>query len=349
MQKIKFETDYQEGCHPKVLELLTRSNYEQTSGYGVDPHTERAKELIRKFINRPDSEIFFLVGGTQTNATVIKYFLNPCEGVISVSTGHINVHESGAIEATGHKILTIPGHDGLLDPEDLSKYLADFYADPTYDHMVQPGLVYISFSSELGTLYTLNMLEAIRKVCDEYNLRLFIDGARLGAGLVSEANDVSIDDICRLSDAFYLGGTKNGALFGEAVVFPNPEKFNLRTFRTLIKQQGGLLAKGRLLGIQFEALFDDDLYLQNSRHAYNQAMKIKQAFKSAGIPFLIESFTNQQFPILTQEQNKILSAKFDYELWQPLPDNKMAVRFCTSWATTDEAIEKLVQEIKTLS
>ena len=349
MHKIKFETDYQEGCHPKVLELLASSNLEQTSGYGVDPHTEHAKELIRKFIMRPEAEVFFLVGGTQTNATVIKYFLNPCEGVISVSSGHINVHESGAIEATGHKVLAIPGHEGLLDPEDLRKYLADFYADPTYDHMVQPGLVYISFSSELGTLYTRNMLEKIRKVCDDYNLRLFIDGARLAAGLVSEANDVGIDDICTLCDAFYLGGTKNGALFGEAVVFPNPEKFNLRTFRTLIKQQGGLLAKGRLLGIQFEALFDEHLYLRNAMHANNQAMKIKKAFTSAGIPFLIESFTNQQFPILTQEQNKILSAKFDYELWQPLPDNKMAVRFCTSWATTDEAIEKLVQEIKNLS
>lgn len=348
MQKIKFETDYQEGCHPKILELLSSSNLEQTSGYGVDPHTEHAKELIRKFIMRPESEVFFLVGGTQTNATVIKYFLNPCEGVISASTGHINVHESGAIEATGHKILTIPGREGLLYPEDLRKYLEDFYADPTFDHMVQPGLVYISFSSELGTLYTLKMLENIRKVCDDYNLRLFIDGARLGAGLVSEANNVSIQDICRLSDAFYLGGTKNGALFGEAVVFPNPEKFNLKTFRTLIKQQGGLLAKGRLLGIQFEALFTDDLYLQNSRHAYNQAMKIKKAFTSAGVPFLIESFTNQQFPILTSEQDKILSEKFDYELWQPLSDDRRAVRFCTSWATTDEAIEKLTQEIKNL-
>ena len=348
MRKIKFETDYQEGCHPKILELLSRSNLEQTSGYGIDSHSEHAKELIRKFIMRPESEIFFLVGGTQTNATLTKYFLNPCEGVISASTGHINVHESGAIEATGHKVLTIPGHEGLLNPEDLRKYLEDFYSDPTFDHMVQPGLVYISFSSELGTLYTLNMLEKIRKVCDEYNLRLFIDGARLGAGLVSEANDVSIQDICRLSDAFYLGGTKNGALFGEAVVFPDPEKFRLKTFRTLIKQQGGLLAKGRLLGIQFEALFTDDLYMRNAGHAYVQAMKIKKAFTSANIPFLIESFTNQQFPILTSEQDKILSEKFSYELWQPLPDNKKAVRFCTSWATTDEAIEKLTQEIKNL-
>ena len=348
MQKIKFETDYQEGCHPKILELLSSSNLEQTSGYGIDSHTEHAKELIRSFIKRPESEIFFLVGGTQTNATLIKYFLNPCEGVISASTGHINVHESGAIEATGHKVLTIPGHEGLLDPEDLRKYLEDFYSDPTFDHMVQPGLVYISFSSELGTLYTLDMLEKIRKVCDEYNLRLFIDGARLGAGLVSEANNVTIQDICRLSDAFYIGGTKNGALFGEAVVFPNPEKFNLKTFRTLIKQQGGLLAKGRLLGIQFEALFTHDLYMRNAGHAYVQAMKIKQAFKGANIPFLIESFTNQQFPILTSEQDKILSEKFSYELWQPLPDDRKAVRFCTSWATSDEAVEKLTQEIKNL-
>ena len=203
--------------------------------------------------------MFFLVGGTQTNATVIKFLLTPCEGVIAANSGHINVHESGAIEATGHKIITLPGHDGLLGSKDLRKYLADFYADPTYDHMVQPGAVYVSYSSELGTLYTKENLRAIKSVCEEYRLKLFIDGARLAAGLTSEAADMTINDIAELSDAFYIGGTKNGALFGEAVVFPKPENFDLRNFRTLIKQQGGLLAKGRLLGIQFEALFQDGL------------------------------------------------------------------------------------------
>lgn len=352
MQKIKFETDYQEGCHPKILDMLSRTNLEQTSGYGVDEHCERAKNLIRKFINKPDAKVFFMLGGTQTNTTTIKFFLNPVEGVISVDSGHINVHESGSVESTGHKILTLPHHNGLLDPEDLRKYLAAFHASGSNEHAVQPGLVYISFSSEYGTLYTREMLENIKSVCNEYDLKLFLDGARLGAGLTSESEHADIDDIARFCDAFYIGGTKNGAYFGEAVVFPNPEIFNakkLNTFRTFIKQQCGLLAKGRLVGIQFEALFDDDnLYIKNAAHANRQAMKIKQAFIDSKIPFLIESFTNQQFPILTLEQHKILSSKFDYEVWQPLEDNRLCVRFCTSWATTDEAVEKLSQEIKQL-
>ena len=292
--------------------------------------------------------MFFLVGGTQTNTTVIKFLLTPCEGVIAAHSGHINVHESGAIEATGHKIITLPGHDGLLDPKDLRSYLAAFYADPTYDHMVQPGAVYVSYSSELGTLYTKENLRAIKSVCEEYGLRLFIDGARLAAALTSEAADMTIKDIAELSDAFYIGGTKNGALFGEAVVFPKPERFDLRNFRTLIKQQGGLLAKGRLLGIQFEVLFQDGLYFDNARHANRQAMKIKQAFTQKGIPFLIDSWTNQQFPILTQKQDAALREKFSYELWQPMDDGRVAVRFCTSWATSDEAVNELIQSVETL-
>ena len=342
---IRFETDYQEGCHPKILERLSQTNFEQTSGYGVDVHTERAKQLIRDVIAKPEAEIYFLVGGTQTNTTVIKYFLRPCEGVISVSTGHINVHESGAIEATGHKVLTIPGKNGLLDPSDLKNYLEKFYADPTYDHMVQPGMVYVSYSSELGTLYTKKMLEEIKAICEEYKLKLFIDGARLGAGLTSEASDLTIKDIANLCDAFYIGGTKTGALFGEAVVFP---KERAKNFTTLIKQQGGLLAKGRLLGVQFEALFEDDLYFQNARHSNIQAMKIKKAFAEKGIKFLIDSPTNQQFPILTREQNDKLAEKFSFELWEPLDDENLAVRFCTSWATTDENINELVKAIKNL-
>ena len=348
MQKIKFETDYQEGCHPQILELLTRSNLEQTSGYGIDSHTEHAKELIRSFIKRPESEIFFMVGGTQTNATVIKFLLSPCEGVIAVSSGHINVHESGAIEATGHKVLALEGLNGLLEPAALRKYLADFYADPTYDHMVQPGMVYLSYSSELGTLYTKQGLSAIKRVCEDYGLKLFVDGARLGTGLTSEASDMTMKDIAGLCDVFYIGGTKNGALLGEAVVFPEPETVNLRHFTTIIKQQGGLLAKGRLLGIQFEGLFTEGLYYRNAKHANSQAMKIRHAFREKGIPFLIESPTNQQFPILTQSQHEALSAKFSYESWQPMDDGRLAVRFCTSWATTDEAIDALTQEIHRL-
>ena len=274
--------------------------------------------------------------------------LSPCEGVIAVNSGHINVHESGAIEATGHKVLTLPGHDGLLDPEDLRKYLAAFYADPTCDHMVQPGLVYVSYSSELGTIYSKENLRAIRAVCEEYRLKLFIDGARLGAGLMSEKADMNIKDIAELADVFYIGGTKNGALFGEAVVFPKPESFDLRNFRTLIKQQGGLLAKGRLLGLQFEALFEDGLYFDNARHANLQAMKIKRAFTQKGIPFLIDSWTNQQFPILTQKQDAALREKFSYELWQPMDDGRLAVRFCTSWATSDEAVNELIESVNIL-
>ena len=345
---IKFETDYQEGCHPRILERLTQTNFEQTSGYGVDVHTERAKELIRNIIGKPDAKVYFLVGGTQTNTTVIKHFLTPCEGVISVSTGHINVHESGAIEATGHKVLALPSHDGLIAASDLKSYLESFNADPTNEHMVQPGMVYVSYSSEFGTLYTRKMLTEIKAVCEEYGLKLFIDGARLGAGLTSDASDLNIQDIANLCDAFYIGGTKTGALFGEAVVFPNPDNLNLKQFTTLIKQQGGLLAKGRLLGVQFETLFEDGLYFQLARHSNVQAIKIKKAFTERGIKFLIDSPTNQQFPILTYEQNEKLSRNFSYELWKPLDDEKLAVRFCTSWATTDESIEKLVRAIHNL-
>ena len=347
MSKIKFETDYQEGCHPKILERLTLTNYEQTSGYGVDSHCERAKVLIREAVGNPDAEVFFMVGGTQTNTAIIKFLLKPWEGVIAVNSGHINVHESGAIEATGHKVLVLPGHEGLLKAEDLKHYLETFYADPTYDHMVQPGMVYISQSSEYGTLYTRDSLTKIKAVCEEYKLPLFIDGARLGTALTSEANELTLKDIASLCDVFYIGGTKNGALFGEAIVF-SQNFAGLKDFRTLIKQQGGLLAKGKLLGIQFEALFEDGLYFENARHANKQAMKIKQAFTDSHIPFYIESFTNQQFPILTQEQHKTLSREFDYETWESLNDGKIVVRFCTSWATTDEAVEKLTQAIKNL-
>ena len=321
------------------------TNLEQTSGYGEDPHTLRAKELIRREIGMPDSAVFFMAGGTQTNTTVIKHLLTPCEGVISVSTGHINVHESGAIEATGHKVLTIEGHDGLLDAEDLREYMAAFTADPTNEHMVQPGMVYVSYSSELGTLYTKAGLSAIKSVCEDYGLKLFVDGARIGTGVTSEASDMSMKDIAGLCDAFYIGGTKNGALLGEAVVFPDTARVSVRHFTTLIKQQGGLLAKGRLLGIQFEALFEDGLFYRNAKHANSKAMKIKRAFNEKGIPFLIDSPTNQQFPILTHKQHEKLSEKFSYETWQPLKDGRLAVRFCTSWATTDENIDALTKEI----
>ena len=327
---------------------MSLTNYEQTSGYGEDTHTVHAKQLIRNVVGRPDAEVFFMVGGTQTNTTVIKFLLSPCEGVIAVNSGHINVHESGAIESTGHKVLALPGYDGLLEPGVLRDYMKEFCAEPAREHMVQPGMVYLSYSSEYGTLYSKTMLQEIKAVCDDYGLKLFIDGARLGAGLTSEKADLTITDIAELCDVFYIGSTKTGALLGEAIVFPKPEKFCLRNFRTLIKQQGGLLAKGRLIGIQFEALFEDGLYFENARHSNIQAMKIKKAFADKGIPFLIDSPTNQQFPILTQAQDRALRENFSYELWQSLPDGRSAVRFCTSWATTDEAVDELVKAIAEL-
>ena len=347
MSKVTFETDYQEGVHPKILEHLVNTNLQQTSGYGVDSYTKHAKELIKARINNPHASVFFMIGGTQANSTVVAFFLKPWEGVIAVNSGHINVHESGAIEATGHRVIALQGRNGLLDSDDLKNYLEAFYSDPTYEHMTIPGMVYISYSSEYGTLYSRDMLKKIKNVCEEYKLKLFIDGARLGAGLMSEASDLTLNDIAELCDAFSIGATKNGALFGEAVVFTR--KFEgLENFRTLIKQRGGLLAKGRLIGLQFEALFEDDLYFENARHSNKQAMKIKEAFSEAGIPFLFESFTNQQFPILTKAQHEILSSEFDYETWEPLNDSKFAVRFCTSWATTDENVDKLIKAIKSL-
>ena len=348
MSRIKFETDYQEGASPEILERLLSTNFEQTSGYGEDPHCSRARELIRREIGRPESAVYFMAGGTQTNTTVIKHLLTPCEGVIAVSTGHINVHESGAIESTGHKVLTLTGHDGLLDAGDLRRYMEAFRADPTNEHMVQPGMVYVSYSSELGTVYRKSQLAEIKRVCEDYGLKLFVDGARLGTGLVSGASDMAMNDIAELCDVFYIGGTKNGALIGEAVVFPNPERVNLRQFTTIIKQQGGLLAKGRLLGIQFEVLFEDGLFYRNAEHANLQAMKIKRAFIERNIPFLIDSPTNQQFPILTHSQHEALSAKFSYESWQPLDEGRLAVRFCTSWATTDDNINELIHAVNHL-
>ena len=348
MQKIKFETDYQEGAHPKILERLLAQNFEQISGYGVDTHTKHAKDLIRNVIGKPDAEIFFVVGGTQANSVVIDFLLRPFEAVVSVTSGHINNHEAGAIEATGHKIFALPEKNGLLDVNDLKKFLEKFYADPACEHSAQPKVVYVSHSSEYGTIYTKKMLKDIKSVCEKYDLIFYVDGARLGTALTSEASDMDIKELAELCDVFYIGGTKNGAFLGEAIVFPKPEKFNLKNFRTLIKQHVGLLAKGWFVGTQFEILFEDGLYFENAKHSNKQAMKIKKAFIENNIPFLFESFTNQQFFILTTEQHKKLSENFDYELWELLDDGRIVVRFCTSWTTTDENVDKLINAIKNL-
>ena len=347
---IRFGCDYQEGCHPRILERLAETNMEQTPGYGLDPHCERARELIRKAVGVPAphsgiptvAEVHFLVGGTQTNTTVIKSLLSPCEGAVCVDNGHINVHESGAIESTGHKVIPLPGAEGLLDAAALRRYLEEFHSDPTKEHRVQPGMAYISHPSEFGTLYTRRQLEELHSVCAEFGLPLFLDGARLGYGVMAPGTDVTIKDVAALTDVFYIGGTKVGALFGEAVVLPRPGR--IRNFRTLIKQQGGLLAKGRLLGIQFE----DGLYFEISKHAVQQALRIRSAFEDKGVPMLYNSVTNQQFPILTQEQHDRLARKFAFDFWQKMEDGRIACRFCTSWATLPAHVDALVAAVGAL-
>ncbi|NLL37651.1 MAG: low specificity L-threonine aldolase [Fretibacterium sp.] len=347
---IRFDSDYLEGCHPRILERLAATNLEQTQGYGIDPHCARAADLIRKACSAPSAAVHFLVGGTQTNATVIKSLLRPQEGVICADTGHINVHESGAIEATGHKVLPLPTEDGTLTAGQVREALQEFYADPTREHRVQPGMLYISHPSENGTLYTREGLSALRVVCQEYGIPIYLDGARLGYGLTAEGTDLSLPELIWLCDAFYIGGTKCGALFGEAVVLPDPNL--IRGFRTLIKQQGGLLAKGRLLGLQFEVLFEDGLYFDIAAHANRQACRIRDAFCRKGYELLYDSPTNQQFPILPEQDIARLQERFSFEHWQKTGPGagakNWAVRFCTSWATTKEQTDKLIQAIEEL-
>lgn len=341
-----FNCDYMEGCHPAILKRLAETNMEQTLGYGNDPYCERAKEKIREACGCPEAEIFFLVGGTQTNAAVIKGLLRPFEGVIAADTGHIGVHEAGAIEGGGHKVLTLPNRDGKLEAQAVKAYLEAFYRDGSRTHMVQPGMVYISHPTEFGTLYTKSELVALRRVCDEYGIPLFLDGARLGYGLAAKDTNVTLKDIAQSCDVFYIGGTKVGALFGEAVVFP--KKNMVPGFFTLMKQQGAVLAKGRLLGIQFETLFTDGLYLEISRHAIDMAMKLKKILTENGCPLWLDSPTNQQFVILTARQRDALEQKVSFEIWEELEDGSAAVRFAAGWATKQEdldALEHILQEI----
>ncbi len=343
---IRFESDYLEGAHPKILEKLTETNFEQTAGYGVDPHCERARELIKKACDAPDAYVQFLVGGTQANTTIIASILKPYEGVLSPVSGHINVHETGAIEATGHKVLPLESDDGKITAAQIMDAYTAHITDSTHEHMVKPALVYISQPTESGTLYSKSELEAIRQVCDETGLYLFIDGARCGYGLKSENNDVFLPDLARLADVFYIGGTKVGALFGEAVVFTN-EKIS-ENFRYMIKRHGGMLAKGRLLGVQFEALFEDGLYFEISEHAMKLALKIKYALADMKTEFLFDSPTNQQFPIFKDEVLKKLSEKYSFSFWSKPKDGYSAVRICTSWATKEENVDALVEDIRKL-
>lgn len=336
---ISFTCDYIEGAHPEILRRLTETNMEQVNGYGEDHFCDSAKEKIRGATGCPDADIFFLVGGTQTNSTIIDALLQSYEGVVAVETGHIAVHEAGAIEFCGHKVLTLPAHNGKMSASELRQMLEHFHGDPTWPHMVYPGMVYISFPTEYGTIYTKAELSDIQQVCRDFKIPFFIDGARLGYGLSSDAADVDLKELAQLCDVFYIGGTKVGALCGEAVVFPKGDA--PRHLFTIIKQHGALMAKGRLLGIQFDTLFTDDLYFRISRHAIEMAGRLKQLFAAKGIPFYIDSPTNQQFPILTQEQMQALEGKVLFEVWDTLPDGRCVTRFATSWATPPENIDVL--------
>lgn len=336
---IYFDSDYMAGAHPMVLERLCQTNQEQTTGYGTDAYTASATELIREACGTPDARVRFLVGGTQTNATVIDGVLSRHEGVLSAESGHINVHESGAIEATGHKVLVLPSYQGKVRAADVRDFIREFYSDDTYEHMVAPGMLYISFPTEYGTVYSLDELEELSSVCHEAGIPLFIDGARLGYGLAAEGSDVTLKDIARLADVFYIGGTKVGALFGEAVVITNPDL--LKNFMPLVKQHGALLAKGRLLGVQFEALFTDGLYEKISRDTVRRAIRLKEIFNSAGYTSAVDSPTNQQFFTLPNTLIDRLREEASFEMWGPRGETESTVRFVTGWSTTDEEIETL--------
>ncbi len=346
MDKMLFVCDYGEGAHPTILNRLAETNMCQTVGYGEDEFCASARRLISAKCGVDVSGIHFLVGGTQTNATVIASVLKPYQGVVCADCGHVNVHETGAIEHSGHKVLALPSVDSKITAEQIDRCFYDHYNDCNHEHMVQPGMVYISLPTELGMLYTKSELLAIRDVCRKWEAPLYVDGARLGYGLSSVECDIKIEDLSDIADVFYIGGTKQGALFGEALVICNPAL--RKNFRYFIKQNGGMLAKGRLLGIQFETLFTDDLYFKLSSSAVSKALKIREAFKAAGVPLLVRSPTNQQFPILTQAALDRLGEKFGFEYWQNMGDGLSAVRFCTSWATTDEAVAALIRAISEL-
>lgn len=340
---IYFNCDYNEGAHERVLERLASTNMEQTEGYGTDPYCEKAREAILRKCGTSEAAVHFLVGGTQANLVVISAALRPHQGVLAARTAHVNVHETGAIEACGHKVLSLPSGDGKIAAEQIGEYVRAHVTDDAFEHMVQPGLVYLSQPTELGTLYTLEELEKISQVCRRNGLILYVDGARLGYGLAAADNDVTLPDLARLCDVFYIGGTKVGALFGEAVVIMNPAL--QKDFRYIVKQKGAMLAKGRLLGVQFLTLFEDDLYLEISRHADELADQIRETLKARKVPFLVESRTNQLFPILPDEMLEKLGKKYCYSYQERIDAAHSAVRFCTSWATRREAVEELCRDL----
>ena len=339
---ISFESDYNNGCHRLVLQHLVDTNDALSNSYGFDRWSESARNKICLACESPQANVFFLTGGTQTNATVISAMLAPHEGVVAVNTGHINVHEAGAIEATGHKVLTLPEHEGRMDPEELRAMLAAFHADPNRDHEVWPGMVYLTFPTELGTLYTASQLEQIHEICTQYGIPLFVDGARLGYGLMAPGCDFDLPWLARHCDVFYIGGTKVGALCGEAVVFPCGNA--PRHFFTHVKRGGALLAKSRLVGVQFDALFTDDLYFVIARHAIDMAMKMRRIFEDAGL-HVTPSPTNQQFVVLSRERAERMRRHVAFEQWEPIDEDNTLYRFVASWATTPAHLEVLARAL----
>lgn len=335
---VSFENDYVEGAHPAVLQRLIDTNRERLPGYGADAYCARAAEKIREACACDKADVSFLTGGTQANAVVLSALLHSYEGVVAAETGHINGHEAGAIEYTGHKILALPQQAGKFSPEALERFVTGFYADENHAHMVHPGAVYLSYPTEYGTLYTKRELEAIAATCRRYGMRLFLDGARLGYGLASVEADVTLPDLARLADAFTIGGTKMGTLCGEAVVFPSGAPSH---FLTTVKQHGALLAKGRLLGVQFDALFTDGLYLEIGRHALEMAARMKAIFTQKGYPLHLASPTNQQFVVLTDAQAERLREHVAFSFWERLDGGRMVARFATSWSTTPEDLRLL--------
>ncbi len=340
---IRFGSDYQEGAHPRILKRLAEVNFEQSPGYGEDEFCAEARRLIREKCAAPEADVQFLVGGTQTNFTLLAAALRPHQGVIAADSGHIAVHETGAVEATGHKVIELPAVNGKLAAGQVSEYCRRHFADDSHEHMVMPGAVYISNPTELGTLYTRGELNALRGVCDHWNLMLYLDGARLGCGLASPENELDLPFLASVCDAFSIGGTKQGALFGEALVLLRDDL--KRDFRYILKQRGGMLAKGWLLGLQFAELMRDGLYEELSDHAIHLAMRIRRALREANVSFLVDSPTNQQFPIFTNEQVRRLSAKYAFSDIRPLDDGRTAVRICTSWATRPEDVDQLIADI----
>ena len=341
---IRFGSDYQEGAHPRILKRLAEVNFEQSPGYGEDEFCAEARRLIREKCAAPEADVQFLVGGTQTNFTLLAAALRPHQGVIAADSGHIAVHETGAVEACGHKVIELPAVNGKLAAGQVSEYCRRHFADDSHEHMVMPGAVYISNPTELGTLYTRGELNALRGVCDHWNLLLYLDGARLGCGLASPENELDLPFLASVCDAFSIGGTKQGALFGEALVLLRDDL--KRDFRYILKQRGGMLAKGWLLGLQFAELMRDGLYEELSDHAIHLAMRIRRALREANVSFLVDSPTNQQFPIFTDEQVRRLSAKYAFSDIRPLDDGRTAVRICTSWATRPEDVDQLIADIR---